>query len=127
MDRRRTPRVFIKLRSHVIVNGHENWHDVGATENISRTGVLCRLPAGTNLLECLTLGQFVETDIELPWEPGSPRRSLYCRGVVTWVSKDENEEVLFGLALNQMEFRDLPHWCMPEPGKAAESQLPVVM
>lgn len=95
------------MRCHVRVNSALPSPHAGETENISRWGVLVRLTSASAIGARLRQGDFVEASFELPARRDEMRRALYCRGKTVWWRVD-GDDLLLGLAVDHMQFRDLP-------------------
>jgi hypothetical protein len=109
MERRQSDRINLTLRCHVKIGENNHEISLGQTENISRTGLMMRLAnTGPSFAPAIDLGQYLEAYVELPRSQAQPPRSLCCKSTVVWLRTDESGDLLLGLSVLQMTFRDLP-------------------
>lgn len=114
MERRETQRVEVALKCYLLTSPTTPGQELGRTENVSRSGVLVRLPADSSCVSMLTRGDHVELDLELPSRlPRHPPRSLHCLATVAWSRPAGGGEMHVALAVQQMKFRDLPRSLWP--------------
>ncbi len=124
MERREAQRVEVALKCYLLTNPTTPGQELGRTENISRSGVLVRLPAASACVSMLTRGDHVELHLELPSRTlRYPPRSLHCLATVAWSRPAGEGDVHVALAVQQMKFRDLPRKLWPLAQVRQEHQI----
>jgi hypothetical protein len=108
MNRRNSERFAMNLRCYMRVGFEGSTMMAGTTENISRSGITVRMflkgPAPTAPVP----GDYCDLYLQLPQHPRCHNRCLYCRCAVAWTRTIGPEEVVVGVRVDVMDFRDLP-------------------
>jgi PilZ domain len=102
INRRESPRIDIKLRCHI--TSPALWaHGAMHTENISRSGIL--IAWGISETSLPAVGQILTLEIELPVNHSFGQKCIHCQGVVSRVSRPDNDNPRVALQVNYMDFR----------------------
>ena len=106
MERRKRDRRDLKLICHFSSPGLGDHRLIGVSENISRNGMLLRLPEQNVTPDYVRVGRNVVVEVELPTEHSLAPRCMHCEGRVVRISNsDDNVEV--ALRFSSLEFRNL--------------------
>lgn len=104
IERRGHPRLTLALPCHQLPGNGQARRPVGATVNLSRSGVL--IAWRTESTERIpTVGDVLKIDLELPANSFG-NKCLRCRGAVVRVSKSEHGWPEVALSITQMDFQD---------------------
>jgi hypothetical protein len=103
INRRESPRIDVKLRTHV--TSPALWMPSPMyTENISRSGILVAWCGAETTPSMPAIGQIITVEIELPANHGFGQKCMHCQGTVARITPgDEFPRV--ALRVNYMDFR----------------------
>lgn len=105
INRRRSPRLEIKLRCHVTAPAL--WvNSAMYTENISRSGLLMVWRGEGANAPVPALGQMVTVEVELPAHHGFGQKCIHVQGSVIRVTMGQQDAPRVALQINYMDFRE---------------------
>src|ERR1044071_6766554 len=106
MEQRSYPRFDVNAVCHL--SGLGPVPSQGATENISRNGLLLRLESRHAPIALPRIGPIVTVDVELHANHNFGQKYLRCRGAVVRIASALRSPARIALSVSQMEFSNSP-------------------